>query len=485
MSISRHPMESEALAARYGERYRWLALAVVSIGLVAGILPSSSFVVAIPALLAAFHVAPSHGQLVMTSFMVTNTICLLPTPWLIERLGMRRCFVSAVGLLAVTSVLGAFSPNFPFLVGVRALQGVGAGVIMPMISIVIMRMFDFHDRGRASGVMGLSVTLAPALAPTIGGLMVDFWGWRSVSLLPLPFCVFAALAALRILPVEKSVERHDFDALGMALLSLLTLSWLGVGSNIAARDPTQTAWLLGSLTVLAGTAAAFVVHARRIAHPLISPVVLRRRQVTMGATVSFLLGFGAYGAAYLVPLYFQVALGLSATHAGAALMPGTLALGMSFPVAGFLLDTLSPRKVMTVGMLVFSVGWLVLGGFGAGFPYWVFVAVLMFSRVGQGFANTPLTQISLVNLQGATLTQASALLSYVRQLGGVLGIALLAVLVEWRSTMLGGDTSARVQAYSETFVFMALATGTSLFAIWQLKNASRLAPPYREPSDGY
>ncbi len=485
MSSARHCQDREALLARYGERYRWLVLAAVSVGLVAGILPSSSFVVAIPSLLETFHAGHSQGQLVMTSFMVTNTIAMLPTPWLIERFGMRRCFFWAVGLLTVTSILGALSPSFGFLVFIRAVQGIGAGVIMPMTSIVIMRLFEPEHQGRAAGFMGLSVTLAPALAPTIGGLMVDWWGWRSVSLMPLPFCLVAWLAALRFLPMSDKTERHSFDTVGMVLLSLLTLSWLGVASNIVAQGAAR-AWLLGSLAILLASGVAFVAHARRIAHPLISLDVLQRRRVTMGAVISFVLGFSVYGSAYLVPVYFQVALGLSATRAGAALMPGTLALGLSFPIAGFLLGVFSPRQVMVAGTLAFAVGWLVLGGFSAQLSYGAFVVVLMCSRVGHGFASTPLTQAALVGLHDAALSQASAVLGYVRQLGGVLGIALLAVFVDWRSTSLGGAEASGVQVYAEAFIIVALVSAASILAIWQLRDASAsVGPRGMSNQDGY
>lgn len=454
--------------ARYGERYRWQVLAVVAVGLMAGILPSGSFVVAIPAVLNTFHGGQSSGQLIMTSFMVTNTIAMLPAPWLINRYGTRTCFMWTMVLLAITSVLGALSPNFWFLIAMRAVQGACTGTLMPMNSIVVMRLFEPKDQGRAAGIMGLSITLAPSIAPTIAGVLVDYWGWRSVSLMPVPMCLLAWVAASRYLPVVTQTERHRFDLVGMVLLALLTLGWLGAVSNITTPGAGHY-WLIGSLVVLLLSALAFWRHARIHAKPLIDLDTLRRRRVAMGVIVSFMLGFSIYGSAYLMPVYLQVALGMSATRAGAALMPGTLALAMSFPVAGFLLDTLSPRQVMTGGSLLFVISWLILGAFGAQFSYAWFVFVLVISRVGHGFTNTPLNQAAMRGLQGSALTQASALLGYVRQLGGVCGIALLAGFVEWRATRLGGDSAAHVRAFGETFILVALLSAASIAAIWKLK----------------
>ena len=453
--------------ARYGERYRWQVLAVIAVGMMAGILPSGSFIVAIPAVLTTFPSGQSSGQLLMTSFMVTNTIAMLAAPWLIQRFGTRTCFMWTMVLLAVTSVLGALSPSFWFLIATRAVQGACTGTLMPMNGIVVMRLFESKDQGRAAGIMGLSVTLAPAIAPTIAGVLVDSWGWRSVSLLPVPLCLLAWVAASRYLPLAGETEQHRFDVVGMALLAMLTLGWLGTVSNLTTQGAGY--YLIGSLAVLLLSALTFWHHARIHAKPLIDLDTLRRRRVAMGAVVSFMQGFSTYGSAYLLPVYLQVALGMSATRAGAALAPGMLALAMSFPVAGFLLDTLSPRQVMIGGSLLFVISWLILGVFGAQFSYVWFVFVLVISRVGQGFTNTPLNQATMRGLQGSALSQASALLGYVRQLGGVCGIALLAGFVEWRATSLGEGSAAHVRAFGETFIMVALLSAVSIAAMWRLK----------------
>jgi EmrB/QacA subfamily drug resistance transporter len=404
----------------------------------------------------------------MTSFMVANTIAMLPAPWLINRYGTRTCFMWTMVMLAITSVLGALSPSFWFLIAMRAIQGACTGTLMPMNSIVVMRLFEPKDQGRAAGIMGLSITLAPAIAPTFAGLLVDHWGWRSVSLMPVPMCVLAWFAAARYIPYPAETERVRFDGVGMVLLSLLTLGWLGTVSNFTAQGTARN-WLLGSFAVLLLSGYAFWRHARAHAKPLIDLDTLRRRRVAMGVVVSFVTGFSIYGSAYLLPVYLQVALGMSATRAGAALAPGTLALAMSFPVAGFLLDTLSPRQVMTSGMLLFCASWFALGAFGAQFSYLVFIIVLVISRIGHGFTNTPLNQAAMRGLKGSALTQASALLGYVRQLGGVCGIAVLAGFVEWRTRALGEDAAAHVRAFGETFILVASLSALSIFAIWRLK----------------
>jgi MFS transporter, DHA2 family, multidrug resistance protein len=460
-----HSKSREVLMARYGNRYRWQVLAVVAVGVMGGILPSASLVVAIPQLLQEFRLPSADGQLVMTAFLAANTTAMLPAPWLIDRFGIRKCFCWTMALLMVTSVVGAYCPNFALLMVVRVLQGAGTGTLMPMTSIVTMRLFTQKEQGRAAGFSGMAVTLAPAVAPTIGGILVDHFGWRSVSFMPLPFCIVAWALALRFLPV-KLEEKHHFDARGMVLLTIMTGAWLGFASSLTARGNMRY-FMLAWLAVVGSSFYAFLRHSRRHHSPLINLDVMNRRRVAMGVLIGFVAGVTTYGAAFIVPLYFQNGMGLSATRAGAALMPGTLALTASFTVAGFLLEAFRPRRIIIAGLLMFGLSWLVLGEFGTWLGYGWFVVVFMVSRVGQGFTVTPLTQSSLAGLKSSALGQAAAVLSYTRQLGGVFGIAALASFVQWRTESMAGAADAVVRAYGTTFTLVGLISLATVFAAWR------------------
>ena len=460
-----HPMDRDALMARYGPRYRWQVLFTITVGAMAGVLPSSSMVVTIPSLLRDFHLPSGDGQLVMTGFLAANTTAMLPAAWLIERFGIRKCYLWTMLLLLATSVAGVWCPNFATLMVIRVLQGAGTGTLVPMSSVVMMRLFTQKEQGKASGLNNMAVTLAPALAPTLSGLMVDHLGWRSVSLLPIPFCLAGLLMALRFLPVRIEEHRH-FDVRGMALLTAMTGGWLGAVSCLNARGNLRW-YLLAWTAVVIGSFYAFLQHSRRHHSPLISLDVMSRRRVAMGVIVGFVIGMTIYGASYIVPLYFQTGMHLSATKSGAALMPGTLSLTASFTIAGFLLEAYRPRPVIMSGLLIFSGAWLVLGQIGEWLGYGWFIAVFMVSRLGHGFAVTPLTQASLGGLKASALGQAASVLSYTRQMGGIFGIAAFAAFVQWRTEALGDAPDAMLHAYGETFTLAAGITLLTLWAAWR------------------
>lgn len=435
---------------------------VMSLGVVASILPSGSFNVAIPALMRDFGLGHDSVQFVVTTFMVASTVGMLAAPWLIQRFGLRRCFEGTMAVLLVSSFLGSLSPSFGLLLAARLIQGCTAAMMAPMGAIVVMRLFPPDRQGRAFGVNSLSVTLALALAPAVGGVLVDLWGWRAVSLLPVPVSLLAWWGARRLLRHEAPGGNAPFDWLGMSLLTLLTLAWLA--SFTSPTGKPSLSWTGACMGVTLAALGCFIVHLRRAPAPILGTELFRLRHLTLGSGVNFLMGFGMYGSAYLMPVFLQNVLGFSAAHAGAAQMPGTLALSLTFPLAGILADRLMPRPLIVAGLAVFAMSFVALWHYGAAVTYLGFILVTVVGRVGQSFALTPINKASLSDLHGRVLSEASMLLNYLRQLGGVLGVASAAAYVEWRAGVLGGDAQALATAFSEGYLLIAVALGLAIVA---------------------
>lgn len=449
---------------------KWWVILTVAMGMVATILPSGTFNVAVPALMRDFGLGQDSVQLVITTFMAANTVAMLATPWLIQRFGVQRCFSAAMALLIITSVLGSLSSSFGALLAARLLQGTTAAIMTPMGSIVVMRMFPPERQGRAFGVHALSIALALAIAPTIGGVLVDFWSWRAVCLLPVPIGLVAWMGALRLIPHECKNDHSPFDSVGMMLLSMLTLTWLASFSR-PANVPREMAelWLLGCLVLAILTLALFIRHVRQAGSPLVNGELLRRRILMVGGLVNFLLGSGMYGAMYLMPVFLQEVLGLSASRAGAAQFPATLTLALTFPMAGILADHLKPRHLISCGLALFAASFVLLWHYGDTISYLGFIWITVMGRIGQSFALTPISKVALAGLHGSSLSQASMVLSYLCQLGGVLGVAGVAAFISWRTIDLSGGAAAIAQAFAEGYLLVALFLGLAIIASTQIK----------------
>ncbi|THF62990.1 multidrug efflux MFS transporter [Pseudothauera nasutitermitis] len=456
-----------ALIERYGERYKWIALSVVALGTIAAVLSTTSFNVAIPALMAHFGLGQERVQWAITGFMGAMTLAMLPTPWLLDRFGFRTCFLSAILVLALASVAGSLSPSFGFLVAMRVIQGAAAGLLQPLGALAVLRLFPPQAQGRAGGVLGFGIVLAPAVAPALGGILLDLFGWPAIFWLNLPFCLVAGVAALFLLPVAGERSARPFDWTGVSLLALATV---GAIESVAGLHHSG----LFSLWTLVPAAAAllgfggFVVHSRRAAAPIIHPGLFADRAFAMGNVVSFAYGFGLYASTYLIPVFMLSALGYSATEAGATLLPAGIALALCMPLAGRLADRYPPRRVAQCGLAVFGASFALLAVYGGDVTHGELIAFTILGRIGLGLILPSLNLAALRGLAPHQLGQSSTVITYARQLGGVLGVAICAVFVEWRMAAMPADEAG---AFAQGFVLVAVVFGIAFLAALRMRRA--------------
>ena len=192
-----------SLRERYGERYRWLLLLSVMIGTMASVMSSTIVNVAIPDMSHHFTLGQERAQWVSSGFMVAMTVSMLTTPWLLSRYGYRHTYAGCMLLLMAGGVVGGLAGSYPLVLGARVAEGLAAGVVQPIPAIIIMRAFQPHEQGRASGIFGMGVVLAPALGPSIGGVLVDLFGWRSIFFMVVPFCLASLWMARKFVPVTS------------------------------------------------------------------------------------------------------------------------------------------------------------------------------------------------------------------------------------------------------------------------------------------
>ncbi|ATE60903.1 DHA2 family efflux MFS transporter permease subunit [Thauera sinica] len=444
----------DALSQRHGKRYKWLVLLVAGLGVIAGVLSTTSFSVAVPALMRQFGLGQEQVQWTMTGYMAAMTVGMLPTPWILDRLGFRKLFLGAIVLLAVTSIAGSLATDYRLVVAMRILQGMAAGVLQPMGTLAVVRLFPDRGQGRASGILGFGIVLAPAVAPSLGGVLLDHFGWPAIFLINLPACLLAGLLGLYLLPLPREVVRHKFDWPGVALL---TVSTLAIVEGIASLQHSGPAagWTLLQFGLAALAVGGFVLHARRARHPIISIGLFRRRSFSMGTLVSFAYGFGLFGSSYLIPVFLQHALHFSATAAGTALLPSGIVLALTIPLAGRMADRHSPQAVTIAGLVLFCLSFVFFGVVAGHITYLEIIAATILGRVGLGLILPALSMATLRHLEPHHLSQSSVVISYVRQLGGVLGIAMAAVFVSWRETVRAGAADGVAGAYADGFMMIA------------------------------
>ena len=470
---------SEELRARYGARYKWLILATVMIGTMASILSSTIVNVAIPDLSRHFTLGQERAQWVSAGFMLAMTLSMLTTPWLLLRFGLRRIYTAAILLLLAGGVWGGFSVNYPMLLSMRVAVGLAAGVLQPIPAIVILRAFDTSEQGRAMGYFGFGVVLAPAIGPSVGGFLVEQFGWRSIFFVVVPFCLAVLLLIRRYLPLRSQMmgEARALDWKGLVLVGISTVSLMN--AMVHLRDDLHAALLL--LGIGGAALVAFLVYLRRTsAEPLINLSLFGYRQFSMGALVAFIYGMGLFGSTYLFPIYMQMALQYAPSRAGLVLLPAGIALALTIPLAGRLADRKPPNVLVASGLALLAVSFLLMArgdaSAAAASGYFLLMAWAMVGRIGLGFVLPALSIGAMRGVDKALIAQGASTINFLRQLGGAIGVSLVGIVLEWRLAVhpsglasTAGSDADRIRAFDETFLFVAAVCAIAVVAAWRMK----------------
>ena len=467
------------LTERHGERYKWLVLATVMIGTMASILSSTIVNVAIPDLSRYFTLGQERAQWVSAGFMLAMTLSMLTTPWLLLRFGLRHTYTGAILLLLCGGVIGGFSFNYPMLLSMRVAEGLAAGVLQPIPAIVILRSFDTSEQGRAMGIFGFGVVLAPAIGPSVGGFLVEQFGWRSIFFVVVPFCLTVLVLIRRYLPLhsEHMGGARRLDWRGLALVALATVSLLN--ALVHLNDDLPVA--LGLLVLGAMALAGFLVYLRRTTvEPLINPALFGYRQFAMGSLVAFIYGMGLFGSTYLLPVYMQMALHYAPSRAGMVLLPAGIALAVTIPLAGRLADRQPPHRLVALGLALLTISFVLMAQGAAASGFVGLMAWAVIGRIGLGFVLPALSIGAMRGIDPGLIAQGASTINFVRQLGGAIGVSLVGIVLEWRLAVhhsgLGGalenagGSAERILAFDETFLGVAAVCAVAVAAAWRMRS---------------
>ncbi|MEP7101616.1 MAG: DHA2 family efflux MFS transporter permease subunit [Burkholderiales bacterium] len=478
-----HPHSRAGLEQRFGPRYRWLVLLTVMIGTMASIMASTIINVAVPDMSRVFGLGQERAQWLSAGFMAAMTLSMLTTPWLLQRFGYRHTYIGVVTLLLAGGVVGGSSRWFELVLAMRVAEGLAAGVLQPIPAIIIMKAFGDHERGKAMGIFGFGVVLAPAIGPSVGGVLVEWFGWRSIFFVVVPFCIAALLLARRYLPISApgggAADRDGprLDVVGLVLIAVAVMSLLnGMVQLHSAASSTGWALLACSATALVG----FIFHQRRGARPLMELRLFGHRNFAFGGVVAFIYGMGLFGSTYLVPVFMQIALRMPPSQAGAALLPAGIVLALTIPIAGRLTDRLPFGRIVAFGLALLAASFLLMITIAPASSIWWIVAWAVIGRIGLGFVLPSLNVGAMRGLPDELISQGASTINFMRQLGGAVGISLVGIVLEWRLQARTGDS---VRAFHETFGFIGLITACAVFAALQMGAAPLRvpAPPTAPP----
>ncbi len=432
--------------------YRIIAL-TVSTALFIVFLDSTAFIVAIPAMARDFHVPAVSLNVAILANQLSMTVLIPVGSVVAERIGQRNAFVAAICVFIVGSVLCAMSTSLPGLIAARALQGAGGAVMMPVSRVLVIRSADKSELLNALNWLLLPSIIGPMLGPVIGGQLVTYGNWHWIFLINVPVALIGAVMTMVVVPDIREESERRVDARGILLsgAAILTLMF-GLDSAAHPRASWEPAALLGAGVVFLWL---FFKHVRATPSPVLDISLMRiasfRHSIVAGAifrTVIIASGF-------VLPLWFQLGMGMSAAKTGSILVISTIGVMASRLAGARLAQVVHPRNLAIGGALLLVLALVMTARIRPDWPLGAFYAVLGFQAVVFAVSTMVINATTYVDVEPGKIRQASNLYSMVQQLTMSLGVTLGVWLISgMRLVYSAGEHDARI--YSASIMILAV-----------------------------
>jgi DHA2 family multidrug resistance protein len=408
-----------------GPAYRWGVLGIIMMGTFMAILDSSIVNVALPHMMSTFGVNRDQIEWVATGFMLTSAAVMPLMGWLTTRMSYKTLYLGCLCLFTVASAVCAMAWSYESLVAARVLQALGGGAIQPIGMAIVAELFEPHERGRALGVWGTGIMVAPALGPTLGGYLTDEFGWRTIFSINLPLGALTLFAGMIIMrPLHARGAKRPFDFFGYAFLTMALVAGLTALSNGQEKGWDSTYIHLCEIATIIG-AVMFIAVELAIAHPLLDLRLFLIRNYALCILLAVFRAIGLFGSVFFFPIFLQTLMGYTTIQAGLWMVPGALAVGLTMPLAGRLADRYSAKYLAAFGSLLVGISLLQFGYLDPLSDWSMLVVPQLIRGAGLALLMAPLLATAMNSVPRHELPMAAVFLNVSQNVGGSLGIALL------------------------------------------------------------
>lgn len=413
-----------------GMKVIWLLLVAAFVA----ILNETTMAIAIPELNKTLGIPPELGQWLTSAFMLTMAVVIPTTGFLIQRFTTRQIFLAAMILFSAGTLICLVSPGFFLLLVGRVVQAAGTGIMMPLLMTTMMNVVPAHSRGRMMGRVGLVISLAPAIGPTMSGIVLDSLGWRWLFGIILPIAFVALGLGAKWMTNLGESTHVPIDVLSI-ILSVFAFGGIvyglsqfggGQGGEAGGGSAAGLAWSsIGGGVVFLGLFVWRQLLLLRGDRALLDLRVFNSRNYVLSVIIMAVVALAMFGTFSLLPLYLQSVLGLNATQSGLVLLPGSVIMGLLGPVMGRIYDARGPKTLLVPGTIMIAAAMFAYSNAGIGTPIWLLVIIQIVMSLGLAGSFTPLFSASLGSLDRHLYSHGSAALNTLQQVAGAAGTALL------------------------------------------------------------
>jgi EmrB/QacA subfamily drug resistance transporter len=413
------------------EPHVWKIAGVVILGMIMSILDTTIVNVALRTLGHDLHSTISQIQWVVTGYILSLAAVIPITGWAARRFGAKRVYMTSLVLFTAGSALCALAASTATLVLFRVLQGVGGGMILPVGQLIMAQVAGPKRMGRVMGIVAMPAMLAPIFGPVVGGAILEYLHWSWIFLVNVPIGAIAFVLGWRMLPHTDSGEAGRLDVAGLVLMSMATSALVYGTSELGTPGTSLTApqvvWPILAGVLLAGV---FCRHALRAQRPLLDIRLYANRVFGAASLTTFGLGAALFGAMILVPYYYQEVRHESVIVTGLLTGPQGIGMLLVMPLAGRLSDRFGGGRVALAGVSLLCLATVPLAFIGARTSIVYLSLVLVVRGVGIGFSFMPAMTAAFASLRSDQLSDATPQLNVLQRIGGAIGVAVLAVVLQ-------------------------------------------------------
>jgi len=413
-------------------------MAAIILGAFVTILNQTLLNVALPKIMEDLGISTNTAQWLTTGFMLVNGVLIPLSAYLVGKFTTRQLFITAMSLFFIGTILCAFADNFGVLMTGRIVQAAGAGIMLPLMSIVVLTIFKVEERGKAMGTMGIAMIFAPAVGPTLSGWIVEHHSWHVLFYIIAPFALVALLFGIFFMRNVGQLTNPKLNTMGI-ILSTLGFGGLLFGFSEAGNDGWDSLTVIVSLIVGGAALIWFVIKELMNKTPLLEFRVFRYDMFALTMAINILITMAMYAGMILTPIYMQNILGLTPVQSGLALLPGAILMGIMSPVTGAIFDKIGARWLAVAGLVITAVTTWEFSRLTVDTTYTHMVVIYTVRMFGMSMLMMPIQTAGLNQLPQRLNPHGSAMSQTLRTVGGALGTAWLVTVMTNKSKSVATD----------------------------------------------
>lgn len=433
--LSQGPVSNfSRLASASFFRHRWVIGGVLILGVFMAVMDISVVNVALPHMMGTFGVGIDDITWVATGYSIAEIVIISMAAWLSTLIGRKRYYIISFIVFIVGSVLSGMARSFGAMVVFRTIQGIGGGGLIPLALAILKETFPEEEQGMAMAIFGMGVVIAPAFGPVIGGWLTDNYNWPWIFFINVPVGLIAVPLAMLVIHDPPYLRRglKRIDGVGLALLTVSLVTIQLALERGEREDWFESTWITWLLIVGVVSLVVLVIWEWYEEEPVVNVRLLKNAQLSVGSAIAIIFGVALFGSTFIVPQFLERLMRYPVFEAGLALLPRSLVLMVFMPIAGRLYNYVDARLTIGLGVLLTYWAYIEMSNFYLDIGFRNVLYPFFILGAGNAFLFVTLTTASLSTIDRRWTTDASSLYTLARRIGGNVGYAVVATLVERR-----------------------------------------------------